>query len=900
MSPSGIYGINNDRLGFIPSSLYVCMYLIACFATQKRIHWLVFFSMLVFKSAGHLWSGRFDGGNNDFITSGAIGLDGRVAVTGYYWSTTLMVYDGKQRISAELPAAQQSGCFVTVLTSNGQHIWSLTLDGTASDYCMSVSIDNAGRIAVAGYFGSQVISIKDAMGNTLGSIQQSTSSYASIVLLIASNSYPLWSARFEGHSDQFVQSVAFDENGRVAVGGYFSSSSMSIIDGSSQPITPQLANSGIGAYCAFVSVFFSNGSHSWSATFDGTGSEYARSIKFDSSGRLGVIGSYQSSVMSIRDRFGNLMGGLDGSNSFKGFLSLISSQGSHLWSARFDGSNVYDVAFDRNQRVMVVGVYTESTLAIYNSSGRVVATFSKAGNSAGFLSIFSTASGSFEWAVRIDGSGSENIASVAYGKNGSISVVGDFSSPSLQIYDRRDNLVATVPRLGTQCGFLIAYSQNGTHLWSTRFDGDREYYALSVAIDRFDRVAVAGQYKYASLSVFDRTNQVVASFPVNGSMGSWISLFNIDGTNVSPFIEEEIGTRSTISAFSQYTATPSSMIDPAKSQTSISTPSGNIDATKEASATESMVIIWTVAGSLAASAVLVVSIFLVRREKRERKTDLTTHGKTTYDSENSSLMTSPTFSTLIPTQHELSVPAFAEMLWGVEFRQEDFIAKGGGGSLFKCTPLSFALSERTKNDQLVVKHIGEDLDHMSDRFKQSFLQELSMMWVFRDHPNFCKVYGFSVRPVCIVMKCYTLGDLDGWISYRSRKLDKFPYTKRSVIKMFREYTSAIEYMHRRGYAHCDIKPANVLLDHDYLGKLSPIVTDFGVSCVFNSSDAQKIDAFIASDVRGASIQFAGPEVFVRFRSHALSTDADLIKGGDLYALSMTLLNMLTRSAPWSK
>ena len=101
---------------------------------------------------------------------------------------------------------------------------------------------------------------------------------------------------------------------------------------------------------------------------------------------------------------------------------------------------------------------------------------------------------------------------------------------------------------------------------------------------------------------------------------------------------------------------------------------------------------------------------------------------------------------------------------------------------------------------------------MSDRNRNGFFQELTMMWVLRDDPHFVKVFAYSTTPVCLMMQFCAYGDLEGFIRSKNGPARNVPYTKWRMIDLFREYCGAIGYMHRMGFAHCDVKPANVLLD----------------------------------------------------------------------------------------
>ena len=106
-------------------------------------------------------------------------------------------------------------------------------------------------------------------------------------------------------------------------------------------------------------------------------------------------------------------------------------------------------------------------------------------------------------------------------------------------------------------------------------------------------------------------------------------------------------------------------------------------------------------------------------------------------------------------------------------------------------------------------------------------------------------------------------------------------------------------MHDAGFAHCDIKPANVLLDINEWGQLVPIITDFGITRVI-TSQALKVGAFKVSELNGASLRYAAPEAIQRFRTGYSTDHSEVWKMGDVYSLSMTLVHLILRKGPWYK
>ena len=180
-------------------------------------------------------------------------------------------------------------------------------------------------------------------------------------------------------------------------------------------------------------------------------------------------------------------------------------------------------------------------------------------------------------------------------------------------------------------------------------------------------------------------------------------------------------------------------------------------------------------------------------------------------------------ATLVETIHELSIPGFLELTFGQDFQQENYITKGGGGSLYTCLPLNADLVMRVGVRPLILKRVANSADDLHPQLFAGFMQELSLMWRFRDHPNFCKMYGYSLRPLCILMRMYEFSDLSKFIHGRGVVSKEVLYTIRRITSLYTQVSNAIRFMHANGFVHCDIKPENILLDADTTYELTAIL-----------------------------------------------------------------------------
>jgi len=111
------------------------------------------------------------------------------------------------------------------------------------------------------------------------------------------------------------------------------------------------------------------------------------------------------------------------------------------------------------------------------------------------------------------------------------------------------------------------------------------------------------------------------------------------------------------------------------------------------------------------------------------------------------------------------------------------------------------------------------------------------------------------------------------------------FSDTTIASITYQIASALQYCHSHYIAHLDVKPGNVLLSDNYHCKLA----DFGCARrIYDASDPSQLQPFSVSPVRG-TVVYQAPEV--------LSGMVPTIKA-DIYALGVTLWQLLTRLAPF--
>ena len=100
------------------------------------------------------------------------------------------------------------------------------------------------------------------------------------------------------------------------------------------------------------------------------------------------------------------------------------------------------------------------------------------------------------------------------------------------------------------------------------------------------------------------------------------------------------------------------------------------------------------------------------------------------------------------------------------------------------------------------------------------------------------------------------------------------------IKLFFHICNAIQYSHEHKILHCDIKPSNILVNHDGIPKL----VDFGISQLLSLSDNDNNNESHSTRILAMTPAYASPEQL---------EGTELNESSDVYTLAIVLYEILT-------
>lgn len=156
-----------------------------------------------------------------------------------------------------------------------------------------------------------------------------------------------------------------------------------------------------------------------------------------------------------------------------------------------------------------------------------------------------------------------------------------------------------------------------------------------------------------------------------------------------------------------------------------------------------------------------------------------------------------------------------------KYSSPEFLGEGGFASVYKVT--------RNSDEKVIALKVPRIIDELTG---ESFMREVNA-WVDLKHPNIVELFKANVHPVAhLEMEYMPGGGLDG---------SDLPIDLEDILRIGSQILSGLEFAHSRNRTHSDLKPSNILVDHEGNVKIG----DWGLSRIGPSSGANSsfADAF---------------------------------------------------------
>jgi serine/threonine protein kinase len=202
----------------------------------------------------------------------------------------------------------------------------------------------------------------------------------------------------------------------------------------------------------------------------------------------------------------------------------------------------------------------------------------------------------------------------------------------------------------------------------------------------------------------------------------------------------------------------------------------------------------------------------------------------------------------------------------------DRLGSGGMSNVYRATDL---ILERTVAVKILAEHLSDD-ERFVERFRREALAVAKLI-----HPNIVQVYdtGIDEGRHYIVME-YVAGRSGAQILQRQGPLDSETAAEAGI-----QACAGLDYAHRRGIIHRDVKPGNLMVTGGPVGggAMTVKLTDFGIARAIEQTRITQVGSVVGTAAYLAPEQVRGEE----------ATPAT-----DVYALGVVLYQFLTGRLPY--
>jgi serine/threonine-protein kinase len=201
---------------------------------------------------------------------------------------------------------------------------------------------------------------------------------------------------------------------------------------------------------------------------------------------------------------------------------------------------------------------------------------------------------------------------------------------------------------------------------------------------------------------------------------------------------------------------------------------------------------------------------------------------------------------------------------------ETLLGTGASGLTFRASK---------SGEAFALKLLPAEYSFSSADMRASFDRERRILSLL-SHPNIVPLIeadDFDGMPY-LVMPYKNGGNLRQFLEGRGENLDY-----ETLMRLFGQIGSALDYAHSRGVLHRDLKPENILVERDPAGTYTAYITDFGIASLREGTRTTRTGA-----IAGTS-PYMAPEVW----SAATKSPAT-----DLYSLSAMFYELLEGKLPF--
>lgn len=242
----------------------------------------------------------------------------------------------------------------------------------------------------------------------------------------------------------------------------------------------------------------------------------------------------------------------------------------------------------------------------------------------------------------------------------------------------------------------------------------------------------------------------------------------------------------------------------------------------------------------------------------------------------------------------MAIPAYLQLEHGKDYVVQKVLETGGTSDVMLARVMSEAVSQKINSHYVIVKSLRtfpSDIDQ-NLKLEDIFNHEVALVSYFSNYSHFTQFIGYDPTKFAIIMKYYSRGSLKSY--YGGSRV-----WKKSFIANFSlDICRGVQFLHEKGFVHCDLKPTNILIDDSqFLKRKVAIISDFGMTRSIDSKN-MKVRAFRRIAINGATMMYAAPEVLMSFRDKVLIANPTIAKASDIYSIAIIIWEQLHLRRPW--
>jgi len=292
------------------------------------------------------WTRTFGGAADDFSDGLAVDNLSNVYVAGIFRGTGV---DFDPTAGVDLRSSHgDTDAFLVRLNADGSYGWAATVGGPEADYARAVAVHPDSFLVVVGYFRGSNVDLDPTAGSDLRS---SAGAFDVFITRLALNGQYGWSRTVGGEDTDTAFGVAVDAWQRIAVAGWFASTSLDL-----DPTLTEDWHTCVGETDAYVLKLEPDGSYVWGRTFGGSQFDHVYVVASDHLGDIYLGGTFQGQDVDFDPGLGQDLHSSVG--WYDGFVSKLTSDGEFGFCMTFGGTS-YDVvralAFDSCGGLLVTG-----------------------------------------------------------------------------------------------------------------------------------------------------------------------------------------------------------------------------------------------------------------------------------------------------------------------------------------------------------------------------------------------------------------------------------------------------------------------------------------------------------------------------------------------------------------